>query len=309
MITQETIYQCTFELHKKTATILPQDVRTEINNLSSKEEKKLSQFVLSNITKNWVLAEEESRPLCADTGLPRYFIKCGNNAKLEGGFCSFEKTLRQATADATHAIPLRPNRVHPLTRKDYNNNVGAHAPDITYSFEPEGNWIDITTVHKGGLFGSDYRMLFPSDGIPGLKRFYLDTIGQSFVKGLSCPPVIIGIGIGGSKDKCFSLGQEASLLRTVGDRHPDEDVAALERELIELGNKAGFGPMGFPGTSAVMDVHIEIAFAHTGGMPVAIHHFCFATRRATARVYPHGDIEYRQDPQWFTPYYRRETIG
>jgi L(+)-tartrate dehydratase alpha subunit len=94
----------------------------------------------------------------------------------------------------------------------------------------------------------------------------------------------------------------------VGDRHPDPEIAALEEELTALGNAAGFGPMGYAGSSAVMDVHIEIAYAHTGGLPVGLHHFCFAARRSTARIHPDGRAEYREDPRWFTEYYRRETI-
>ena len=217
--------------------------------------------------------------------------------------------LRRATAEATESIPLRPNRVHPLTRKDNNNNVGAHAPSFFYTFEPDASWLELTVVHKGGLFGSDYRMLFPTDGIPGIKRFFLDTISEFFKRGLSCQPAIIGIGIGGTRDDCFRLGKEAACLRLVGDSHPVREIAGLEAELKELGNKTGFGPMGFPGNGSVMDVHIEIAYAHTGGLPVSIHHFCCASRRATARIRVDNTVEFREDPKWFTPYYRREDLS
>jgi L(+)-tartrate dehydratase alpha subunit len=240
--------------------------------------------------------------------LPRYYVKCGNDSSVEGGFVVLEKALRNATARATRDIPLRPNRVHPLTRKDSDNNIGAHAPSISYSFEPDAEWIDITTVHKGGLFGSDYRMLFPSDGIPGIKRFFLETIGQFFRRGLSCQPAVIGVGIGGTQDECFRIGMEAAVLRPVGDAHPDPEIASLEKELLDLANSTGFGPMGYPGTQSVMDVQVEIAYAHTGGLPVSVHHCCFAARRATARIYQDNTVKYRNDPQWFTEYYRRETI-
>jgi L(+)-tartrate dehydratase alpha subunit len=205
-------------------------------------------------------------------------------------------------------IPLRPNRVHPLTRKDQNNNVGIHAPSVSYTFEPGGAWLELTTVHKGGLFGSDYRMLFPSDGVDGVKRFFLDCMGQFFQRGFSCQPLIVGVGLGGTKDVCFRIGKEAACLRVVGDRHPDPQIAQLEEELLDLGNEAGFGPMGMPGSGSVMDVNVEAAYAHTGGLPVSVHHFCFAARRATARIGPDGTVTYREDPKWFTPYYRREGI-
>ena len=92
---------------------------------------------------------------------------------------------RRATANTTQSIPLRPNRVHPLWRTDHNNNVGIGAPEIEFGFEPEGKWIDLITVHKGGLFGTDYRMLFPSDGIEGIKRFYLDSLVAFGKRGLA----------------------------------------------------------------------------------------------------------------------------
>ncbi len=96
----------------------------------------------------------------------------------KAGRSRWRAALRRATANATHDVPLRPNRVHPLWRTDHNNNVGINAPEIEYSFHPDADWIELTTVHKGGLFGSDYRMLFPGDGIDGIKRFYLDTLDR-----------------------------------------------------------------------------------------------------------------------------------
>ncbi len=216
--------------------------------------------------------------------------------------------LRRATADATTLIPLRPNRVNPLTRKDYNNNVGEHAPEIQYSFEPDADWLELTTVHKGGLFGGDYRMLFPADDTDGIKRFFLDVVSEFLRRGMSCQPVTIGVGIGGSKDTCVRLAKEAACLRIVGDRHPKPHVAQLEKKLTELGNQTGFGVMGLQGTGAVMDVHIETAFAHTGGMPISIQHFCFAQRRLTARIHADGSVTFRENPQWFTPFYRRKSV-
>jgi L(+)-tartrate dehydratase alpha subunit len=203
---------------------------------------------------------------------------------------------------------LRPNRVHPLTRRDHDNNVGILAPEIDYSFEPDADWIDVTTVHKGGLFGTDYRMLFPGDGIDGIRRFFLDVMVQFGRRGLACQPAIVGVGLGGSKDAAMTIGKQAACLRIVGDRHPDPKVAALEKELKELGNSIGMGAMGFVGKSMVVDCHVEVAYTHTGGMPMSVHSFCLSSRRAVARLHPDQRIEYRTDPRWFTPYHRRETV-
>ncbi len=163
-------------------------------------------------------------------------------------------------------------------------------------------------MHKGGLFGTDYRMLFPGDGIDGIKRFFLDTLIAFGKRGLACQPAIVGVGIGGSKDVCMTLGKQAACLRVVGDRNPDPKIAALELELKELGNSIGMGAMGFVGSSMVVDCHIEVGFTHTGGMPVSVHTFCLSSRRATARLHADGSVEPRSDPAWFTPYMRRETV-
>jgi len=164
---------------------------------------------------NYDAATDDRRPMCADTGLPRYYVKIGDNAPLNGGFTGIER----------------------------NNNVGINAPEIEWSFEPDVDWVDITTVHKGGLFGTDYRMLFPGDGIEGIKRFFLDTLVAFGKRGLCCQPAIVGIGLGGSKDTCMQLGKQAACLRTVGNRNPDPEIAKLEKELMTMGNSIGMGPM------------------------------------------------------------------
>ena len=307
-IPKELIYEVALELMSRAAIGIPQDFKSAIKNMCVLEKNPLSKFVLNEIQKNYEVAEADQRPMCGDTGLPRWYVKLGNECRTQGGFVELERNLRRATADATKSIPLRPNRVHPLTRKDHNNNLGIHAPEVQYAFEPDGEWLDLTTVHKGGLFGTDYRMLFPADGIDGIKKFFLDTMVQFGRRGMACQPAVVGIGIGGCKDTTMRIAKEAACLRAVGDRNPDPQIAELEKELKELGNSIGMGPMGFVGSQMVVDAHIEVAYAHTGGMQAAIHTFCFASRRASARLWPDGQVEFRTDPQWFTDYYRREGI-
>jgi L(+)-tartrate dehydratase alpha subunit len=309
MISIEGVDEAAYQIMCKAGIEIPQDYADGIRSLAQSETGHLSCFVLNTMLENWEVANHDRRPMCADTGVPRFYVKVGNEARVEGGFVRLEESLRRATALATHDIPLRPNRVHPLTRQDNNNNVGVNAPEVEYSFEPGVDWLDVTTVHKGGLFGTDYRMLFPGDGIDGIKRFFLDVMIAFGKRGLACQPAIVGIGLGGSKDTCMSLGKQAACLRVVGDRHPEPEIASLEHELTELGNSIGMGAMGFSGTSMVVDTHIEIGYTHTGGMPVSVHCFCLSSRRATARLFSNGEIEYRTDPQWFTAYMRRDSIA
>ncbi|MGF1500585.1 MAG: fumarate hydratase [Paracoccaceae bacterium] len=309
MIDETTLEAAAFDIMAKAAIDIPDDYLTGIKGMIDLETGDLSSFVLKAMVDNYEAATEDRRPMCADTGLPRYYVKMGNEARIEGGPIALERALRSATARATHEVPLRPNRVHPLWRTDHDNNVGLNAPEVEWSFEPEADWVDITTVHKGGLFGTDYRMLFPGDGVDGIKRFLLDTLIAFGKRGLACQPAIVGIGIGGSKDICMVLGKQAACLRTVGDRNPDPKVAELELELMALGNDIGMGAMGFVGRSMVVDLHIECGYTHTGGMPVSVHTFCLSSRRATARIHADGRVEYRTDPRWFTPYMRREGVA
>lgn len=295
-------------LMDKAAIEIPQDYLDGLQQAAQNEDGDLSSFVLKSMLENYEVAKKDRRAMCGDTGVPRWFVKMGNDASVEGGMIALETALRRATKNATNEVPLRPNRVHPLWRTDHNNNVGIGAPEIEYGFEPDGDWIDLITVHKGGLFGSDYRMLFPSDGVEGIKRFYLDSLMAFGKRGLACQPAIIGIGLGGSKDICMSLGKRASTLRVVGNRNSDTRIAEMEDNFKEIGNSIGMGAMGFVGKNMVIDCNIEVGYCHTGGMPMSVHAFCLSSRRAVARLFPDERVEYRTDPDWFTPYQRRETI-
>ena len=296
MIPLSAIERTAEQLMAKAAIEIPEDYLAGLERCAETEQGALSAFVIRAMLENYAAAKADRRAMCGDTGLPRWYVKIANEARVEGGPVALEAALRRATARATAEVPLRPNRVHPLWRTDHNNNVGIGAPEIDYAFHPEGDWIDLVTVHKGGLFGSDYRMLFPADGIDGIRRFYLDTLIAFGRRGLACQPAIVGVGLGGSKDAAMVLGKQASCLRVVGSRNPDPRIAALEDELQELGNRVGMGAMGFAGTSMVVDCHIEVGYCHTGGMPMSVHMFCLSSRRACARVHPDGRAEFRTDP-------------
>ena len=308
MIAIKLIENTAMQLMRKAAIDIPEDYLQAIRKAAANEQHELPCFVLHTMLENYDAASTDRRAMCGDTGVPRWYVKMANDARIQGGPVALETALRKATADATHDIPLRPNRVHPLWRTDHDNNVGIQAPEIEYAFEPEGQWIDLITVHKGGLFGTDYRMLFPSDGIQGIRRFFLDSLLAFGKRGLACQPAIIGIGLGGSKDTCMVHGKRAACLRIVGDRNPDPKIAELELELTAAGNAIGMGAMGFVGNSMVVDTHIEVGYCHTGGMQMSVHAFCLSSRRACARIHADGSVEYRTDPQWYTPYLRRETI-
>lgn len=188
MIAVETIYQTALELHRQAAIKIPDDARRAVERIHERESHDLSKYVLGQIIDNYQIAVDEQRPMCADTGLPRFFVKMGNEAKIEGGMVAMERALRQATADATASIPLRPNRVHPLTRKDLNNNVGVHAPDIDYSFEPGGEWLDLTVVHKGGCSAVTIACCFRRMAFPVFNAFFSTASASFFDEGCRVNP-------------------------------------------------------------------------------------------------------------------------
>ena len=131
-ISIDRVEEAALEIMKRAAIEIPKDYKEGIQALQKTETGKLPRFVIHAMQDNWDAADQDRRPMCADTGLPRYYVKVGNNAAVQRGFVAVERALRKATADATLAVPLRPNRVHPLWRTDNNNNVGINAPEIEW---------------------------------------------------------------------------------------------------------------------------------------------------------------------------------
>ncbi|MBI10530.1 MAG: fumarate hydratase [Rhodospirillaceae bacterium] len=309
MISATDLETAVYEAHRLAATVLPTDVRLAFERMHQRETEKLPQRVMHEILDNVSIAEADQRPICADVGVPRLYVVVGDNCELKDGFVQFERAARQATARVTKDLAMRSNRCHPLTRENPGHNVGVFAPNIEYRFEPDVDWIEIIAVHKGGAFGSDFRMLVDGDGVDGIRKGLLDAVAEFGRRGLTCPPVTIGVGIGGTKDQAFAIAKQAAQLRPVGDRHPDPIVAELEDELHELVDGLGLGAMGYPGSGGyATDVHIEIAYTHSALTPLGIHQLCQAARRAVIRVKADASMETRNVPAWFSKYSRREDV-
>jgi L(+)-tartrate dehydratase alpha subunit len=303
------IEEAAYEAHRLAATTHPADVRKALERAHEREKNELPKFVMKSIVDNSRVAETDQRPICADVGVLRVFVIAGNEAQVDGGFVALEQAVRRATVRVTKDLALRSNRVHPITRKNPGNNLGVFAPNIDYRFEPDADWIELVAVHKGGAFGSDFRMMVDGDGLNGVRKGLVDAIAEFGRRGLTCPPVIIGVGIGGTKDQAFSIAKQAAVLRPIGDRHPEAEIAALEDELFELANSLGLGAMGYPGTGGyALDVHVEIAYTHSALTPLGIHQICQAARRGVVRVYADGRIEARDKPAWFNEHSRRAGV-
>ncbi|MDQ1280098.1 MAG: fumarate hydratase subunit alpha [Thermoproteota archaeon] len=239
------------------------------------------------MTENIRLAEQIGVPICQDTGTISFYLMVGDKFS---NLSMLPDILRHATKHATEAIPLRPNAVNPFTGKNSGDNIGESMPYIHWEIV-EGNNLQITALPKGG--GSENAcalgMLEPGLGIKGIKKFVVDTVIDAGAK--PCPPTILGVGIGGGADIAINLAKKA-LLRNIGSRHNESIVADLERELEELVNQTGIGPMGLGGDTTTLGVNVEYAHRHPASLPVAVMFQCWASRRASAKILFDGKVEY-----------------
>ena len=213
----------------------------------------------------------------------------------------FRRVFERVVKDKTAESRLRPTIVHPVSRKNPGTNVGLFYPKVDIVFDPALDFLEILFVPKGGgseIFGSYFKMLVAADGLPAIKAFVLESFMASCYSGATCPPNIVGIGIGGTGDECMKIAKEAAILRPINDRHPDPDIAALELELLESMRQTGYGAMGFPGSTGALDVHVECALVHTGGLPVAYNTQCIVGRRRGVRISAEGEITYREGGGW-----------
>ncbi|MEM2110391.1 MAG: fumarate hydratase [Candidatus Bathyarchaeia archaeon] len=266
---------------------LPHDVKQAIKEAYVKERNPVGKTQLGAILENLRLAEEKDIPICQDTGLISFYLRAGSGFKALGGV---EKALSRAVRRATTEIPLRPNAVEPFMQKNTNDNVGRHVPYIHWQIINE-NFLEITAFPKGGGSenASTLKMLKPSEGLDGVRKFVLESVIEA--GGLPCPPTIIGIGIGGGANIAMELAKMA-LLKPLNEPNPNEGIAKMERELLEAINKTGIGPMGLGGDSTALAVKIEYAHRHPASYPVAVAFQCWAARKATARIFSDGLVEY-----------------
>jgi len=279
MITQKQIEDTICSLFKQAVIELPPDVKMALETAYKEEDHYMARSNLKAILDNIKAAEELKIPLCQDTGLPIVFVKLGN-VEVENLYEGIKKGVQQATLE----VPLRPNVVDPFTRENTGDNIGKGIPQVDIELIDD-DYVEFTVFPKG--FGSEnnnaLKMALPGEGVEGVKKFVLDTVITA--GGKPCPPIIVGVGIGGSSDLAMKLAKKA-LLRNVGVPHPEERLSGLELEILEIINDTGIGPMGLGGKTTALDVKIEIADTHTAGLPIGVCIQCWAGRHATAILKP-----------------------
>jgi fumarate hydratase subunit alpha len=266
---------------------LPSDIKDALRRAYKEETSEAGRVQFEAILKDIELAEKENTPLCQDTGIIIFYVKAGAKAKDLG---AIETALQNATRRATKEIPLRPNAVDPFTQKNSGDNTGRYIPYINWEVT-NSDFVEITAFPKGG--GSEnvctIGMITPGEGVNGLKKFVIDAIIKAGA--MPCPPTIVGVAVGGGADISMKLAK-ASLLRPLNEPNPNPDLAKVEKELYEAANSTGIGPMGLGGKFTVLGVRLDYAHRHPASYPVAVAFQCWAARRATARIYSDGTVEY-----------------
>ena len=254
---------------------LPEDIKNAIHRCRACEDWEIAQGVLDQIITNFEIAGEEKVPICQDTGMACVFLEIGQDVHITGG--DLREAVDEGVRRGYDKGYLRKSVVRDPVRR---GNTGDNTPAMLYTEIVPGEQIKVTVGPKG--FGSEnmsaIRMFKPSAGIEGIKDFILETVENAGPN--PCPPMVVGVGIGGTFDKCALLAKKA-LMRSTEERNPDPYYAALEEEMLEKINQLGIGPQGFGGRTTALALNIDTMPTHIAGMPCAVNINCHVTRHKT----------------------------
>ncbi len=250
---------------------LPDDVFKRIEEAIEEEESEVGKNILKTIRENAIIAREKQIPICQDTGLAVIFLEIGQEVHFTGG--NLYNAINEGVSEGYKEGYLRKSTCHPFTRK----NLGDNTPAIIHTKIVDGDKVKIRIAPKGG--GSEnmslVKMLKPADGIEGVKKLVIQRVSEAGPN--PCPPIIVGVGIGGNFERCAILAKEA-LLREIGSRNPDPELDKLEKELLVEINKLGIGPQGLGGRITALAVFVKMEPCHIASLPVGINIQCHAAR-------------------------------
>lgn len=241
------------------------------------EDNPVAKSILNILIDNAEIAKAKNIPLCQDTGMAVFFVKIGQNVIISGD--TITEAINKGVARGYTEGYLRKSVVSPIERKNTMDNTPAV---IHYEFT-DGDKIEIAYAAKG--FGSEnmskMKLLKPSDGIEGIKSFILETVKEAGPN--PCPPIVVGVGIGGTADKCAVIAKKA-LFREIGEHNSDENIKELEIEMLEKVNKLGIGPQGLGGKTTALALNIEVFPTHIAGLPVVVNINCHSSRHKKAII-------------------------
>jgi fumarate hydratase subunit alpha/L(+)-tartrate dehydratase alpha subunit len=282
------VEQAAKELYIRALKQLPPDIKRGFETLVSAETDAGAKRMLGTMMRNITVAEQTDNLLCQDTGIPVYNVWIGRGVEVDG--VGLKEAIRRGCARSTREYSFRSSIVHPTTRVNEQTSTGRGVPVINLDFISEPDVISIEMIPKGS--GSEnnswLRMAVPAEGVDAIKTFVVDCVLEA--GGKTCPPTIVGVGVGGTADLCLHLAKQAAT-RALGSRCEDPEGAGLEQALTRAVNMLGVGPQGLGGDSTAFAVHVETAATHITMNPVAVNMQCHSARRARATFRPEG-IEY-----------------
>lgn len=279
VVQAELISKTVSELCKDACYVVTPDMRAAFEKARENESSPIGKDILDKVLQNADLAQKRIAPICQDTGMAVVFVDIGQDVHIEGGF--LEDAINEGVKDGYVGGYLRKSVVNDpiFERKNTTNNT----PAVINVRIVRGDKIHIKVAPKG--FGSEnksaLKMLVPADGLEGVKKVFLDTVKLAGPN--ACPPMVIGVGIGGTMDKAALMAKYAAA-RSADSKNPDPRYAKLEEELLELACKTGVGPQGLGGDTTAVKVNIEWYPTHIAGLPVAININCHAARHAEAEI-------------------------
>ncbi len=267
------------QLYIRALKALPPDIKAGFDRLAASETAPTARRMLGTMLQNIQVAEANDNLLCQDTGIPIYHLRIGRGVQVDG--LALKEAIRRGCERATTEHPLRSSVVHPLTRRNEQTSCGIEVPVIHVDFTDDAGRLELEMVPKGS--GSEnnsfLKMATPAEGIAAIKTFVVDCVLAA--GGKTCPPTIVGVGLGGTSDLAVALAKRAAT-RALGTACADPDGAALEAELSAAVNRLGVGPQGLGGDSTAFAVHVELAATHITMNPVAVNMQCHSARRARA---------------------------
>lgn len=271
-INQEIIIEAVKKLCQEANYCLPQDVKQALLDAYHQEDSMIGKQTLDILNQNAIMAQESSSPICQDTGMACVFVEIGQDVHING---SLEEAIHEGVRQGYKDGYLRKSVVFDPVFDRINTKDNTPAI-INYQIV-EGDSLKLTVAPKG--FGSEnmcqVKMLKPSDGVEGIKDFVLKVVNDAGPN--ACPPMVIGVGIGGSFDRVTLLSKKA-MMRTIGTHHKDARYQALEEELLDMINQTGIGPAGYGGKTTALSLNIETYPTHIAGMPVAVSICCHVAR-------------------------------
>jgi len=292
VIDEKTLLGIAAELVRISCTRIAPDAMELLREAYTKERNTVARNILKAMILNAELATAENKPVCQSPGYPVVYATLGGSIKLEA---EIQRVFQKAVIEATKAGYLRPSMVHPITRENPGDNSGRGVPDVEIEYMPQAGYAEFIISFKGcgAELANVLKVLTPEQvgkqGM-GIKRLILESTIKA--GGVPCPPVAIGVGIGGQIHYAAKLSRRAVSVRKWTDDNPDEELAALEKELLKMVNSLGIGPAGIGGDTTSLAVKIETASTHTAICPVAINFHCWTARRGGARVYSDGSVKY-----------------